>query len=73
MEEFNTRIDALRHPRSQRLLQNLISNGIKYCRAGAPEIQISVDRQEGEFRFSVRDSGIATIRFHLRMDMAVCQ
>ena len=64
MEEFNTRINALRHPRSHRLPQNLISNSIKYCRAGMPEIQISVDRQDGEFRFSARDRGIGIAPEH---------
>jgi signal transduction histidine kinase/ligand-binding sensor domain-containing protein len=48
----------------EQLLQNLISNGIKYCRAGTPEIRISVDRQDGEFRFSVRDNGIGIAPEH---------
>ncbi len=41
------------------LLQNLISNGLKYHRADAPpEVQVSAER-EGEFwRFAVSDNGI---------------
>ena len=42
----------------EQLLQNLISNGIKYCRAEKPEIHISANRQDGEILFSVRDNGI---------------
>jgi signal transduction histidine kinase/ligand-binding sensor domain-containing protein len=48
----------------EQLLQNLISNGIKYCRADIPEIHVSADRQDGEFRFSVRDNGIGIAPEH---------
>jgi signal transduction histidine kinase len=54
-------------PRSQRsayahdfvsLFQNLISNAIKYRRAAAPRIHISVQREEDELRFAVSDNGV---------------
>ncbi|TAF33679.1 MAG: PAS domain S-box protein [Oscillatoriales cyanobacterium] len=40
------------------LFQNLIANGIKFCREDIPFIQIAAQRQEGEWLFSVRDNGI---------------
>jgi PAS domain S-box-containing protein len=41
------------------LLQNLLSNALKYRRPDAPPvIQISADRQDGMWRFAVRDNGI---------------
>ncbi|MCC3466680.1 MAG: PAS domain S-box protein [Microcoleus sp. PH2017_06_SFM_O_A] len=40
------------------LFQNLIANGIKFCREDIPFIQIAAQRQEGEWLFSVRDRGI---------------
>ncbi|MCW6049065.1 PAS domain S-box protein [Lyngbya sp. CCAP 1446/10] len=40
------------------LFQNLISNGIKFCREDIPLIQIAAQRQEGEWLLSVRDNGI---------------
>jgi PAS domain S-box-containing protein len=40
------------------LFQNLIANGIKFCREDIPLIQIAAQRQEGEWLFSVRDNGI---------------
>lgn len=40
------------------LLQNLISNGIKYCEADIPAIHIAASPQEGSWLFSVKDNGI---------------
>lgn len=40
------------------LLQNLISNGIKFCRDRRPEIHIGVEHKRHEWQFSVRDNGI---------------
>ncbi|MEG4321988.1 MULTISPECIES: PAS domain S-box protein [unclassified Microcoleus] len=40
------------------LFQNLIANGIKFCRQDIPLIQIAAQRQEGEWLLSVRDNGI---------------
>ena len=40
------------------LLQNLISNAIKYRSADAPVIEISAEGQDGFWRFCVRDNGI---------------
>jgi PAS domain S-box-containing protein len=40
------------------LLQNLISNAIKYCSHEPPEVHISAERQDGVWRFAVCDNGI---------------
>ncbi len=40
------------------LFQNLIANGIKFCRQDIPLIQIAARRQEGEWLLCVRDNGI---------------
>ncbi|MHA3772147.1 ATP-binding protein [Verrucomicrobiota bacterium sgz303538] len=40
------------------LLQNLISNGIKFCTDHRPQIHIAAERDNGKWRFSVRDNGI---------------
>jgi PAS domain S-box-containing protein len=41
-----------------RLLQNLVSNAIKFRTARAPEIHVGAERQGQEWVFSVRDNGI---------------
>ena len=40
------------------LLQNLIANGIKFRGQCPPQIHVSAQRAEGQWRFSVRDNGI---------------
>ncbi|PSB52997.1 PAS domain-containing sensor histidine kinase [filamentous cyanobacterium Phorm 6] len=40
------------------LFQNLIANGIKFCREDIPLIHIAAGRQDSEWVFSVRDRGI---------------
>ncbi len=40
------------------LFQNLIGNGIKFCAGRHPEIHIGAQRQDGRWRFTVRDNGI---------------
>lgn len=40
------------------LLQNLVSNAIKYCEADHPQIHVSVERNDEEFVFAVTDNGI---------------
>ena len=41
-----------------RLFQNLVSNGIKFRGQEPPRIHLSVEKNEHEWRFSVRDNGI---------------
>ncbi|WP_413161040.1 response regulator [Capilliphycus salinus ALCB114379] len=41
------------------LFQNLIGNGIKYCRPGViPQVTISVEEKPGEWLFAIQDNGI---------------
>jgi len=40
------------------LLQNLISNAVKYRREKPPRVHVSVKREGGDWVFSVRDNGI---------------
>ena len=43
----------------QQLLQNLISNGLKYTKAGiVPRVHVTAEWQEGAWVFSVTDNGI---------------
>jgi PAS domain S-box-containing protein len=41
-----------------RVFQNLIGNALKFCREGAPQVQIGANHGEQEWRFWVRDQGI---------------
>jgi len=40
------------------LFQNLIGNGIKFCREGQPRIYISAEDNDTEWVFAIRDNGI---------------
>lgn len=40
------------------LFQNLIGNGMKFCKGRAPEIRVSAMHKESEWLFSVSDNGI---------------
>jgi light-regulated signal transduction histidine kinase (bacteriophytochrome) len=40
------------------LLQNLLSNALKFHGGAPPRIHVSVERQRGHWQFSVRDNGI---------------
>jgi light-regulated signal transduction histidine kinase (bacteriophytochrome) len=42
----------------ERLLQNLIGNGLKYVKERAPKIHVSAKKQEKEWLFSIDDNGI---------------
>ena len=44
------------------LLQNLISNGVKFRGKKAPEVHVSVEESANEYTFSVRDNGIGIER-----------
>ncbi len=41
-----------------RLFQNIIGNGMKFCREREPRIHVSVREADGEWIFSIRDNGI---------------
>ncbi len=45
-------------PQLTQLVQNLISNALKFAGNEPPDIHIGVKRADEEFRFSVRDNGI---------------
>ena len=46
------------------LLQNLISNGVKFHGAAKPHVHVSSTRQDGLWRFSVEDNGIGIKKAH---------
>ena len=47
------------------LFQNLIGNAIKFRGADPPQIQITAEREESKWRFSVQDNGIGIAAKHL--------
>jgi PAS domain S-box-containing protein len=46
------------------LLQNLISNALKFFRNGRPKVTVSAKRDNGEWIFSVQDEGIGIAPMH---------
>jgi PAS domain S-box-containing protein len=42
----------------EQLLQNLISNAIKFCGKDRPEVHIGLQRKNTEWEFSIKDNGI---------------
>jgi light-regulated signal transduction histidine kinase (bacteriophytochrome) len=46
------------HIQIVQLFQNLIGNGIKFCREEPPHVHISAEQKEGKWIFSVSDNGI---------------
>ena len=42
----------------RQLFQNLIGNGIKFRAEDPPRVEVSAEREEGSWRFSVEDNGI---------------
>lgn len=53
-------------PMLSQLLQNLIGNAMKYCRAAFPEIEIRSDETNHQCRITVRDNGIGVPPEHTR-------
>ncbi len=52
-------------PQLTQLLQNLIGNGIKYCKAEVPTIQVAAKPHDGNnWLFAVRDNGIGIPEKH---------
>ncbi|HEY4362028.1 MAG TPA: ATP-binding protein [Bryobacteraceae bacterium] len=49
---------AMSEAHLQQVFQNLIGNALKYRREERPQIHISAVREDGGWRFSVRDNGI---------------
>ncbi len=47
------------------LFQNLIGNAIKFRGAHPPQIQITAEREEGSWRFTVQDNGIGIAAEHV--------
>ena len=46
------------------LLQNLIANGIKFCREEVPRVHVSAERDGSAWQFCVRDNGIGIEAAH---------
>ena len=55
------------------LLQNLISNALKYRREVHPEIHIRAEPSDGEWVFAVRDNGIGIDADHQKRIFAAFQ
>ncbi|WP_166244475.1 ATP-binding protein [Paenibacillus turpanensis] len=53
------------HTQMLQLLQNLISNGIKFTTVSQPEIRISAIEHEGAWEFAVQDNGIGIAEEHV--------
>jgi signal transduction histidine kinase len=57
----------------EQLLQNLISNGIRFRGSEAPVIDVRVERSDQSWRFSVRDNGIGIDAKHHRRIFVIFQ
>jgi len=55
------------------LLQNLISNAIKFCDKESPRIHISAEKKTEEWLFSVRDNGIGIDSQHVERIFQIFQ
>lgn len=56
-----------------RVLQNLISNALKFRGGDAPQIHVGAKRAHGEWQFSVRDNGIGMESRHCERIFAIFQ
>src|SRR5207237_588771 len=55
-------------PHFVQLLQNLISNALKYCGEESPRIHVSAEQQDGVWRFAVKDNGLGIApEYHQRI------
>lgn len=68
--EMQIRVHA---PLFQQLLQNLISNSIKFRDKKKPEIHFSVKDQVGNWLFSVKDNGIGISKEHQKVIFQIFQ
>lgn len=57
----------------ERLLLNLIANGIKYNKSDKPEVQISAKREDGFYHFMVSDNGIGIPKQHRKKVFEIFQ
>lgn len=55
------------------LLQNLISNGLKFRGEDPPRVHVSVERREREWVFSIQDNGIGIAPRHLERIFLIFQ
>ena len=55
------------------LFQNIIGNGIKYHGENKPKIHISVEKEDEEYIFSVKDNGIGIDQQHLERIFTIFQ
>ncbi len=58
---------------TQQLLQNLLSNALKYRGEAAPEIHVSATREAAAWRFTVRDNGIGIAPEHAERIFVIFQ
>jgi PAS domain S-box-containing protein len=55
------------------LFQNLLGNALKFCTNHPPEVHVTANHQESEWRFSVRDNGIGIDPQHFQRIFGVFQ
>lgn len=61
------------HSQMTLLLQNLVSNAIKFCKTGHPEIFVSAKLINNEWIFQVKDNGIGIDSEYLDRIFIICQ